>query len=268
MGKTVLKIGLEHLRPWSFSKVQKAKRCQYDFYWTYVEPQEPAERAEFFLIGNGVHFILENALETVFKRKRPLNYDLLHYFLDKFKVKEPEVKEENIKPFFPNILKYANAQLRRIGKLHFFHSELSLSMNRELKPVNEFDSSRVFLRGKLDFVFAVDSTLYIVDHKTNRSREFSNRIKTQLRWYALLAHSSFPEFNRFALEVHNVRYGTVNRFIFTRTDIADFRLRLVSLIDMLEEELEGKSFDEISPSPHSTVCRWCDFRHICPHVVI
>ncbi len=263
-----IKISLEHLRPWSFSKVQKAKRCQYEFYWTYVEPQEPAERAEFLLIGNGVHFILENALETVFKRKRPLNYDLLNYFLEKFRTLEPSIKKESVKPFFPNILRYANAQLRRIGKLRFYHSELSLSMDREMLPLKDFEAKEVFLRGKLDFVFGTEDTLYIVDHKTNRNRDFSNRIKTQLRWYALLASSFFPEFERFALEVHNVRYGTVNRFIFTRSDVLDFKLRLIPLIDMLEEEFLGKSIEELLPSPHSTVCRWCDFRHICPQALI
>ena len=101
-------------------------------------------------------------------------------------------------------------------------SELEIAVDGELKPVNEFDSSRVFLRGKLDFISSKGETLYIVDHKTNKSRDFNNKIKTQLRWYALLASVKFPEFERFALEVHNVRYGTVNRFIFTQRDLESF----------------------------------------------
>jgi len=262
MNSLDLRVGIEHLRPWSFSKVQKAKRCQYDFYWTYVNPQEPAEKADFFLIGSGVHFIMENALETAFKRRRPLNYDLLHYFLEEFRKVEPGVDVDSVKPFFPNILSYANAQVRRIRKLKFFHSELELSTDREFNPLNSFDEKSAFLRGKIDFTFAVEDTLYIVDHKTNRKRELSNRIKTQLRWYALLAASYFPQFERFSLEVHNVRYGTVNRFIFSKMDIVNFKLKLVPLIEMLEEELEGKSFEELTPSP-GPACRWCDFRHIC-----
>ncbi|WP_022847743.1 MULTISPECIES: RecB family exonuclease [unclassified Desulfurobacterium] len=256
-------IDIKHLRPWSFSKIQKAKRCAYDFYWTYVEKQEPAERADFFILGSGVHYILENAINTVFKRQKPLNYNVLKYFFEQFKQKEPSIEYERVKPFMPKILNYVNGQLRRLGKIHFFHSEVELCINREFVPAG-FNGQEAFIRGKLDFVFAQDDTLYIVDHKTNRSREFSKRMKTQLRWYALLAKAKYPEFKKLALEVHNVRYGFVKRVIFTDTDILHFKLRLVPIIEMVEEEFFGKSFADLTPSPSSTNCRWCDFRHICP----
>jgi len=256
-------IDLSHLRPWSFSKVQKAKRCAYDFYWSYVDKKEPAERADFFILGSGVHFILENAIETVFKRCKPLNYETLNYFFEKFRKCEPEISYEKVKPFFPNILNYVNGQLRRIEKIKFFFSEVDLCINRQFEPI-DFNGEEAFIRGKLDFIFALDDTLYIVDHKTNRSREFSNKLKTQLRWYALLASAKFPQFKKLALEIHNVRYGTVQRVIFTETDIRNFQLKLLPIIEMVEMEFVDKSFSQLIPSPSSANCRWCDFRHICP----
>ncbi|WP_163328225.1 RecB family exonuclease [Desulfurobacterium thermolithotrophum] len=257
------RIEIKHLRPWSFSKVQKAKRCQYEFYWNYVEKKEPLERADFLVLGSGVHFVLENALNTVFERERPLSRDLLFYFAETFKKEEPLAEVNKIAEFFPNILKYVNGQLRRAFKSKFIASELELAVDKDFNLLSEFCSERVFLRGKLDFVFSKGDTLYIVDHKTSRSRDFNNRIKTQLRWYALLANVKFPEFKRFALEVHNVRYGTVNRFIFTENDLKLFKLRLLPIIENIEEELLGKSFSELIPSPCESNCRWCDFRHIC-----
>ncbi len=257
------KVDICHLRPWSFSKVQKAKRCAYDFYWTYVEKQKPAERADFFVLGSGVHFILENAIETVFKRCRPLNYGLLSYFFEKFKEFEPDIPYEKVKPFFPNILNYVNSQIRKIDRIKFFHSEVDLCVDMDLQPV-EFNAKTAFIRGKLDFIFAIEDTLYIVDHKTNRSREFTNRVKTQLRWYALLAGAKFPEFKKLVLEIHNVRYGTVQRFVFTERDIMNFQVKLLPVIEMTEGEFFGKTFSELIPSPSSSNCRWCDFRHICP----
>ncbi|WP_457568545.1 RecB family exonuclease [Desulfurobacterium sp.] len=256
-------IEIKHLRPWSFSRIQKARKCTYDFYWSYVEKQKPAERADFFILGSGIHYILENAINTVFKRRKPLNYDVLKYFFEQFRHKEPSLNYEKVKPFLPKILTYANAQLRRMGKIQFFHSEVELCINREFAPTG-FNGKEAFIRGKLDFVFAQEDTLYIVDHKTNRNRDFSKRIKTQLRWYALLAKAKYPEFKKLALEVHNVRYGTVRREIFTENDILNFRLKLVPIIEMVEEELLGKSFKDLTPSPSSANCRWCDFRHICP----
>ncbi len=259
-----LKIELLHLRPWSFSKVQKAKRCQYDFFFRYVEKVEPAEKAEFLITGNGVHFVLENALNTVFKRRKPLSKDLLYYFLELYRKSEPEINEKQVVEFFPNIIRFVNGQLKRTSNSKILAAELEIAVDNNFNVVDDFEASTVFLRGKLDFVFSKGDTLYIVDHKTNRSREFNNRIKTQLRWYALLASAKFPQFKRFALEVHNVRYGTVNRFLFTELDLKGFKLRILPIIELLEEELAGKSFDELIPSPCEVNCKWCDYRHLCP----
>lgn len=257
-------IELTHLRPWSFSKVQKAKRCQYEFYWRYVEKIEPLEKAEFLITGSGVHFILENALKTAFRREKPLNKELLYYFFQQFKKEEPLAEEKKIEEFFPNIIKFVNGQLKRIKKSSISAAEMELAVDRKFRVVEDFSSPSVFLRGKLDFVFSKEDTLYIVDHKTNRSREFNNKIKTQLRWYALLASSKFPNYERFALEVHNVRYGTVNRFIFSKEDLLSFKIRLIPILETLENEFLGKTFDDLTPSPCEINCKWCDFRHVCP----
>ncbi len=259
-----LKVELSHLRPWSFSKVQKAKKCQYDFFFRYVEKIEPIEKAEFLVTGNGVHFVLENALNTVFRRKKPLGKDLLFYFLELYKRNEPEVNEKKVVEFFPNIVRFVNGQLRRTSNSRVLAAELEIAIDTGFNIVENFGDSSVFLRGKLDFVFSRGDTLYIVDHKTNRSRDFNNRIKTQLRWYALLASVKFPQFKHFALEVHNVRYGTVNRFIFTESDLKSFKLRILPIIEILEEEFAGKGFDELIPSPCEVNCKWCDYRHVCP----
>jgi putative RecB family exonuclease len=256
-------VKLRHLRPWSFSKVQKAKRCQYEFYWSYVEKREPIEKADFFILGSGVHFVLENALKVAFKRERPLNKDLLFYFAENFRKEEPLAKVEKIVEFFPNILRYVNGQLRRVSESKIVASELELAIDKNFNVLSDFRSERAFLRGKLDFVFSKEDTLYIVDHKTSRNREFNNKIKTQLRWYALLTSVKFPEFRRFALEIHNVRYGTVNRFIFTENDLKAFKIKLLPVIETLEEEFVGKSFENLVPFPCESNCRWCDFRHIC-----
>ena len=262
--KTGLRIELSHLRPWSFSKIQKAKKCQYEFFWRYVAKVEPLEKPEFLVLGSGVHFVLENALNVAFKRERPLSKELLYYFAENFKKEEPLADVSKIAQFFPNILRYVNGQLKRALGSSIVASELEIAVDGELKPVNEFDSSRVFLRGKLDFIFSKGETIYIVDHKTNKSRDFNNKIKTQLRWYALLASVKFPEFERFALEVHNVRYGTVNRFIFTQKDLETFKIRLLPIIETVEEEFNGKTFEDLVPSPCELNCKWCDYRHICP----
>jgi putative RecB family exonuclease len=257
------RIELSHLRPWSFSKVQKAKRCQYEFYWNYVEKKEPVEKADFLVLGSGVHFVLENALKVAFKREKPLNRDFLFYFAENFKKEEPLADLRKITEFFPNILRFVNGQLKRAIDSEIFASELELAIDKDFKILKDFESKNAFLRGKLDFVFSKGDTLYIVDHKTNRNREFNNRLKTQLRWYALLASSKYSQFKRFALEVHNVRYGTVNRFIFTEKDLKAFKIKLVPLIESIEEEFLGKTFEELTPSPCELNCRWCDFRHIC-----
>jgi len=251
------------LRPWSFSKVQKAKKCQYEFYFKYVERIEPKEKADFLVLGNGIHFVLENALNVAFKRKKPINKEVLYYFAKLFKREEPEIDFKTMETFFPNILKFVNGQLRRVEGSSILASEVELAVDDSFSSVN-FRSERVFMRGKLDFLFSKGDTLYIVDHKTNKSSDFSNKIKTQLRWYALLASVKFPQFSKFALEVHNVRYGTVNRIIFTSRDIEGFKLKLVPLIGILESDLLGKGFRELQPNPSELNCRWCEYRSICP----
>ncbi|ADU95977.1 RecB family exonuclease [Thermovibrio ammonificans] len=261
-----LTVGIEHLRPWSFSKVQKAKRCQYEFFFRYVQKLEPLERADFLVLGSGVHFVLENALNAVFLRRKPLSKELLLHYARLYKEQEPLADLNRIGQFFPNILKFVNGQLRRVdrGELKFW--ELELAVDRELRCV-PYDSGGVFLRGKLDFLFSKGETLYIVDHKTSRSHDFDNRVKTQLRWYALLAAVKFPQFQRFALELHNVRYGTVKRVVFSRREIEAFKVKLVPIIESVEEEFLGKSFRELTPSPSELNCRWCEFRHLCPEAL-
>lgn len=258
-------VSIFHLRPWSFSKVQKANKCQYEFFFRYVERIEPLTRADFLILGSGVHYVLENALNTVFKSGKPIKKDLLSDFASRFKEMEPEADVSVISSFFPNIVRFVNGQLRRVEKSSFVASEIELAVDEGFRPV-DYSSNSVFLRGKLDFVFSRGNTLYIVDHKTSRSWEFNNRIKTQLRWYALLASVKYPEFDRFALEVHNVRYGTISRVLFNRKEIEMFREALISKIFFFEEELEGKVFEELSPSPSESNCRWCEYRHVCPVV--
>ncbi len=256
-------VSLEHLRPWSFSKVQKARKCQYEFFFRYVEKIEPLTRADFLILGSGVHYVLENALNTVFRDGKPIRKELLSDFALQFKEMEPEADVSLISSFFPNIVKFVNGQLRRVEESSLVASEIELAVDDSFNPVS-YGSDSVFMRGKLDFIFSKGNTLYIVDHKTSKSWEFNNKIKTQLRWYALLASVKYPQFERFALEVHNVRYGTVNRVIFNLRELSLFRRNLIPKIFSVEEELAGKSFGELRPNPSEFNCRWCEYRHVCP----
>jgi len=257
------RIEIKHLRPWSFSKVQKAKKCQYEFFFRYVEKIEPMERADFLVLGSGVHYVLENALNRVLREGKPIRRDVLIEYARDFKEIEPLADLRTIETFFPNIVKFVNGQLRRVESGALVGSEVELAVDSSLKPV-DYGSDGVFLRGKLDFLFSVRDTLYIIDHKTSKSWNFNNKIKTQLRWYALLAGAKFPEFERFALEVHNVRYGTINRVIFTRRELERFKLKLVPLIEFIEGDFIGKGFSELHPEPSEFNCRWCEYRNICP----
>ncbi len=256
-------ITVADMRPWSFSRVHKAKTCPFAFYFAYVEGLEPAPKADFFKIGSGVHFLLENALRAAFLKKSYISKENLRSLLLEYLRQEPDLQEKDYEPFFHNIVRYVNSHLLRMRDYSFFAAELELSVGDSFEPL-PYNAKDAFLRGKLDLVYVRDKRVFIVDHKTNRSREFSNRLKTQLRWYALLAKSKFPEFSDFILEVHNVRYGTCRRFVFTDTDIDNFKLKLTSVIRELEEELEGKTLSELKPNPSYSNCKWCDFRHVCP----
>jgi putative RecB family exonuclease len=262
MVDTSLKVELSHLRPWSFSKVQKARKCQYEFYFRYVAKAEPLEKPDFFILGSGVHFVLENALLRALRDGKPLSRSNLLDFARAFKESEPKADLDRISHFFPNILKFVNGQIKRIGKGAFFEPEIELAVDSSFN-LSSYFSGGVFLRGKLDLVFEKDGFLYIVDHKTSRSTDFDNRVKTQLRWYALLARVRFPRFERFALELHNVRYGTIRRVIFTAREIEAFRKRLLPLIEEVEREFLGRDFSLLTPSPGEQ-CRWCEYRHLCP----
>ncbi len=258
-----LVIEISNLRPWSFSKVQKAKKCQYEFFFRYVEKLEPLSKADFLVLGSAVHFVLENALNRVFKEGAPLRKDHLFLFAEKFKEEEPLTDLKKVKEFFPNIIKFVNAQLRKAKGSSLVCSEMELAVDSSFNLVS-YSCNSVFMRGKLDFLFEKDGTLFIVDHKTSRSWEFNNKIKTQLRWYALLASVKYPQFERFALEVHNVRYGTIRRVIFSKKELQAFKRKLLYHINLVEGELKGKNFDQLTPSPSEANCRWCEYRHICP----
>ncbi|WP_457677505.1 RecB family exonuclease [Thermovibrio sp.] len=264
-GRSGLKVELSHLRPWSFTKVQKAKKCEYEFFFRYVEKLEPLERPDFFILGSGVHFVLENALNTAFEGGRAVSKELLKEFALRFKESEPLADLKKIELFFPNIIKFVNGQLRRVEKSSFVASEIELAVDSSLK-LAPYASSSVYLRGKLDFIFSKGSILYIVDHKTSRSWDFNNKVKTQLRWYALLASIKFPQFERFALEVHNVRYGTINRFVFGKRELFAFKEKLLEKILEVENYYLGKDFDSLTPSPCELNCQWCEYRHLCPAV--
>jgi putative RecB family exonuclease len=263
-GKTGVVVELSHLRPWSFSKVQKAKKCQYEFFFRYVEKLEPLRKADFLILGSAVHFVLENALNEAFNGSRAVSKSLLSQFALQFKEEvEPLTDLSQVSQFFPNILKFVNAQLKRVKGSSFVASEIELAVNSSLN-LTGYSSGDVFLRGKLDFLFSKEDTLYIVDHKTSKSLDFNNKVKTQLRWYALLASIKFPQFERFALEVHNVRYGTLKRVIFTKRELLAFKLKLLPILSLLEKDFLGKDFSQLQPSPCEANCKWCEYRHLCP----
>ena len=260
-------IQLFHLRPWSYSKLRRVTTCEFAFFWQYVLNVKPP-RSEALVIGSGIHYILEKALDESLLKGSFVGERRLKEFLSEFCERE-KIKEEKLLKFIPNISRFVKAHIRKLDKESFevIGTEKQFVVDEYFEPLKEFNDKRAFIRGKLDFILFKNGTVKVVDHKTSIGISNVERAFTQLKIYAVLAMESLPPARSFILELHNVKKGEVSRRIYDIEQLVAFREKLRRKILSIEEALKGKGPLSLKPATSKSVCEYCDFKNICCYAV-
>jgi len=253
---------------YSYSKIQKFKKCPLNYYFYYLDPKWKGykEPKDYNTKGSAVHDAI-----TLFyylpKEKR--NFKNLRDFLYKawFSEKEPEktpplgkiggfedINHER-KVYSEALMVLKNFyEIGDIAPSIFYlpteNIKYSFSDYSDLvQPINDND----FISGKFDRIDKLeDGTLRIIDYKTSKN----HNNKFQLDFYRILAELNF-----------NIPVTKVSFYYLDRKEIADFPSSDTPKKEIkqkiLEDILRIKETQNYEPRP-SALCGHCDFKKICP----
>lgn len=253
----------------SFSKIERFKKCPYGYYLNYLDPQWKGfqKPRDYKTKGTAVHGAI-----TLFYHLPPEERNLENlkkclkqaWFSDIEPQKQPPLGQAG---GFQTIASERRAYLSSLKMLKRFLNlkdinpalfylptkdiRYSFSDYEEMiQPIND----RFFISGKFDRVDKIeDGTLRIIDFKTGKK----DNGKGQLDFYRILAEFNF-----------NVPVSVVSYYYLGDGKVVDFSTSDVEIDEIKENIL--KNVEEINntekfSSRPSRLCSFCDFEDICEH---
>lgn len=193
-----LRIGTQ---PLSYSKLEVAKTCGYQFTKKYIERVKPVDlvSSSAAAVGTAVHLILELCLKkymhaTEMPDLAEISASVNTYFVEVTTLSPLSSSESddislllgNTQTLLVRLLEYIITHKCKI----FIEEELAV--DQFLNPMS-FGDPKAFFRGKIDLIIVAPSgAVTVVDHKTNRVNEYQTRESIlakhadQLRAYEIL----------------------------------------------------------------------------------
>lgn len=254
---------------YSFSKIERFKKCPYDFYLNYLDPEWKGfqKPRDYKTKGSAVHgaitlfYHLPLEQRTFESLKKCLENA---WFSDIDPKKEPPLGKTG---GFETVdgERRAYVQCLKMIKIFFDLRDIDPSLfyiptkdirysfcdyEEMIQPI----SSDILVSGKFDRIDKLeDDTLRIIDFKTGNK----NNGKDQLDFYQILAELNF-EFP----------VSTVSYYYLASGEIVDYPVYPAKSEETKQQILEdvGKieSAKEFTPKP-SRLCGYCDFDDICPY---
>jgi len=225
---------------WSYSAVETYLKCPFQWYHSYVLKTPKQDRAEFFKIGEGLHYVLEMNAKKFHKEQKRYSY------------------EESVKLFRSKWKKSHELMVRT----YYTKDKWLMPMSDEhVEWKFNLDCYGTKLTGVIDIITADKA---IVDYKTAKDPYDSNKIKDalQLSLYAgaYLAHfGELPE--KVGYQVIMKDFSGVQSLWGTRTlDQVEEAKKLVARCD--HEVNNAKVFTKKSGSN----CKYCDYKEICNNI--
>lgn len=242
--------------PWSYSKLEMARRCPFSFNRknvdgikeTYVESQEAK-------IGKFVHLVIEDCLKgrditTAYKKIYTTKYPNL-----------TNVELDLCMSYRPGILTFIN-KIKNFPGIKKQYIELSLAITQDFKPGQYWGKDPLPLfRGVLDYALLADNgSLAIIDHKSGGTptRQYAEK---QMLTYEILSYFGMSE------EIKSIK--TILHYVSSQ-EMLDFagvtakeimEVRKNDFINFMNSCVEELHTNEAKVGKH---CDWCSYVPLCP----
>lgn len=235
-------------RPLSHSSITLYGECPRKYKFRYVD-EVPEKPRHFFSYGQSVHAALEFFYGVPMPEPPPLT-DLLKSYRQTWVSKGYRSESEEAEYFDQ-------------GKtlLTEFHRKHSKDFKRPLFVEYEFslEVDGVPVRGFIDRIDALaDGRLAVIDYKTGKKLATTRiDVDPQLTMYQLACESALGTevgelifYHLPSLQEHRARRRSAAL-------VEELRRRIVDTADSIERE-------RFEPRPDEMVCRWCDYKPLCP----
>ncbi|MFA5173862.1 MAG: PD-(D/E)XK nuclease family protein [Candidatus Pacearchaeota archaeon] len=247
---------------YSHSKISTFEQCPLKFKFRYLDKiiPEVEESIEGFL-GNTVHTTLEWLYKNVMNKNIPKLDELIEFYINKWTANfsnEIRIVKEDLDSEY-----YFNQGIKFIinyYKSHYPFSDNTIALEHRIL-INLDPEGKYKLQGYIDrLVHNRENNVFeIHDYKTGnflKSQEELDKDR-QLALYCLGIKETFQNAKDVFLIWHFLAFD--EKIVSKRTDeeLENLKKDTINSIQKIESETEFK------PCP-SKLCKWCEFRNICP----
>jgi putative RecB family exonuclease len=246
---------------YSHSRLSTFEKCPLQYKYRYLDRiKRDTQGIEAFL-GNRVHEALEALYRGVLAEKAPAPDELVALYHrrwdERFSDRITIVRTE-----------YTADHYRRVGErciIDYYQRYAPFDQGRTLGleervSLSLDEGGRYRLQGFIDRISRVEPGVYEVhDYKTSSSLPSENALRKdrQLSIYQMAVEGRFPDAREVRLVWHYLVFDRELRSHRTPADLDTHRSAAMRLIDRIEQASEY-------PPQESALCRWCDYRDICP----
>ncbi len=247
---------------YSHSRLSSYEKCPLQYRYRYIDRIKRDTQSIEAFMGNRVHDVLEKLYRDLLMSRRPSLDELLAVYRrvwrDHWSEKITIVKKE-----------YSADHYRQVGerclvgyyrRYEPFDGGQTLGLEDRVE-LSLDPSGRYQLQGYIDrLARAGDGVYEIHDYKTGAGSlpsESDLRRDRQLTLYQMAVERRFPDARDIRLVWHYLVFDQELRSARTPDEVETHRRQTIGLIDTIEET---RTF----PPRESALCRWCEYRDICP----
>ena len=263
-------LGEANYLPWSCSRMDVAGSCLHKFNKIYLQGVRESSHA--LTLGGLSHEVIAQLLSI----PNPTEEDAREILVQAYK----SFKEQDIDGYaWEAVQSFLAYMLEFTHKWQRFLLENNIKKDRIERPyglTNELTRAaymstpfrQTYFRGIID-LWAYDphtQTLYIIDHKTNKSAMSSKKVKEciQLNIYiGLLSKIYKMPWKKAVIGLNFLRKNKVVWATVTPEENKDFMDRFLNTLHYLESRLYTCESEMVWPAERSFKCTWCAFRGEC-----
>jgi len=248
----------------SHSRLSSYENCPAQYRYRYIDKIEvPYEGVEAFM-GKRVHEVLERLYHHVARHGRPPSLaQVLSRFQKDWRFHWHEnvriVRVENSESFYQD---QGARCLENYYRSHYpFDADETVALEHAVQLVLD-EHGRYRMRGVIDRLVRTGEGSYEVhDYKTSGSLPPRRRLEQdrQLPLYQIAVQQAFPDAREVGLVWHYLAFNRTLRQGRTEEQLETLRADTIALIDEVTTAAEF-------PARTGPLCRWCDYRELCPAV--
>ena len=246
---------------YSHSRLSAYEKCPLQYRFRYIDKiKRDVQGIEAFM-GNRVHEVLERLYRDLLMSKRPSLDELVSLyhgnwketFSDKITIVRTEYTPDHYRQVGERCV---TGYYRRYEP---FDQATTLGLEERVQLTLDADG-RYRLQGYVDRLARAGRGVYeIHDYKTSSSLPTDGDLRRdrQLTLYQMAVERRFPDVREVRLIWHYLAFDQELTSARTPAEIEDHRRGTMRLIDTIERTEEF-------PPRESALCRWCEYRDICP----